>query len=53
MIRITLLIIVGALVASGWAWARQQEMLNHSADVQMQEMQSASCPPSSNPSGGG
>jgi hypothetical protein len=53
MIRITLLILIGALVLGGWAWAREQEMLNHNADVQMQEMQSASCNPSSDPSGAG
>jgi hypothetical protein len=53
MIRITLLIVIGALVLGGWAWAREQEMLNHSSDVQMQEMQDASCDPSSNPSGAG
>jgi hypothetical protein len=53
MIRITLLVIFAALIVSGWAWAREQEMLNHTADVHMEAMQSASCPPSSNPSGGG
>jgi hypothetical protein len=53
MIRITLLMLIGALVLGGWAWAREQEMLNHSTDVQLQEMQSASCNPSSDPSGAG
>jgi len=53
MIRITLLMAIAALVLSGWARARQQEMLNHSRDVQMQEMQDASCDPSSGPSGAG
>jgi len=53
MIRNTLLVIFAALILVGWAWAREQEMLNHSADVHMEEMQSASCPPSSNPPGGG
>jgi hypothetical protein len=53
MIRITLLVFIGALVLCGWAWAREQEMLNHNADVQLQEMQSASCNPSSDPSGAG
>ena len=53
MIRITLLIVCAALLLSGWAWARQQEMLNHPHDVQMQEMESASCDPSSSPSGAG
>ena len=53
MIRITLLIATGALVLGGWAWARAQEMLNHSTDVQLQEMQSGSCNPSSDPSGAG
>ncbi len=53
MIRITLLVVVGALVLGGWARAREQEILNHSGDAQMQEMQSASCDPSSDPSGAG
>ena len=53
MKRIILLAVIGALTLGGWAWAREQEMLNHSVDVHMEEMQSASCPPSSNPSGGG
>ena len=53
MIRITLLVLIGAVVLGEWAWAREQEMLNHSTDVQLQEMQSASCNPSSDPSGAG
>jgi len=53
MIRITLLAFMGTLVLAGWAWAREQETLNHSTDVQMQEMQSASCDPSLDPSGAG
>jgi hypothetical protein len=52
MIRITLLVLIGALVLGGWAMAREREMLNHHDDVQMQEMQEASCTPSSDPSGG-
>ena len=53
MKRIIMLAVIGTLTCGGWGWARQQEMLNHSADIHMEEMQSASCPPSSNPSGGG
>jgi hypothetical protein len=53
MKQIILLVVVTSALWLGWAWAREQEMLNHSADVHMQEMQSAPCPPSSNPSGGG
>ncbi len=53
MIRITLLVIIGALVLGGWARAREQEMLNHPANVKMQEMEDASCDPSSDPSGAG
>lgn len=53
MIRIVLLVLAAALMWGGWAWAREQEMLNHGATVRLQEMQDASCDPSSNPSGGG
>ena len=53
MIRITLLAVIASLVLGGWAWAREQELLNHSSNVQMQEMQDASCDPSSSPSGAG
>ena len=53
MIRSVLLVVIGTAVLGGWAWAREQEMLNHSGDVQMQEMQSASCGPSSGSSGAG
>ena len=53
MIRITLLVVIAGLVLGGWARAREEEILNHTGDAQMQEMQSASCDPSSNPSGAG
>ena len=53
MIRITLLVVIGALVLSGWARAREQEMLNHPHDVKMQQMEDSSCDPSSDPSGAG
>ena len=53
MIRITLLVVIGAVFCAGWAWAREQELLNHPASVQMQEFQAADCTPSSNPPGGG
>ncbi len=53
MFRITLLVAIAALVLGGWAWAREQEILNHPRDAQMQEMQDASCDPSSDPSGAG
>jgi hypothetical protein len=53
MMRIVLLMAIGALISGGWVWARGQEMLDHSGDVKMEEMQSASCPPSSNPQGNG
>jgi hypothetical protein len=53
MQRIILLTLIGTLIAGAWAWAKEQQMLNHPADLQMQQMQDASCPPSSNPSGGG
>ena len=52
MKQIILLTIIGTLTAGGWAWARQQEMLNHTDDVNMQAMQNASCDPSSSSSGG-
>ncbi len=47
MNRITLLIIIGTLVVGGWAWAREQELLNHAANARLQEMEDASCDPSS------
>jgi hypothetical protein len=53
MIRTTILIVTTALLIAGWASARQQELLNHSQDVQMQEMQSTSCSASSSSSGAG
>jgi hypothetical protein len=53
MTRNILLLTLGALFLAGWAWARAAEMLNHSADARLQEMQDASCPPSSDPSGAG
>jgi hypothetical protein len=51
MKRLFLLAVIGCLTLGGWAFARQQEMLNHSDDVRMEKMQNASCPPSSNPGG--
>ena len=53
MIRITLLVVIATLVLGGWAWAREQEMLNHPKDVKMQEMEDPSCDPSSSSSGAG
>ncbi len=53
MIRAALLIVIGAILCVGWAWAREQETLNHPASVRMQEMEQAQCTPSSNPPGGG
>ena len=53
MHRIILLVVMAALMWGGWAWAREQQMLNHNADVHMQQMQDASCGPSSSSSGGG
>ncbi len=53
MIRITLLVAIGSIVFAGWAWAREQEMLKHAVNVEMQEMQDASCDPSSTSSGAG
>ena len=53
MKRIVLLAVMGCLTLGGWAWAQQQELLNHSEDIHMEQMQAGSCPPSSNPSGGG
>jgi hypothetical protein len=53
MKRIIVLVTFGTLCLGGWAWAQQEEMLKHSADVQMEEMDSASCPASSSSSGGG
>jgi hypothetical protein len=47
MKQIILLSIIGTLTAGGWAWARQQEMLDHPGQIRLQEMQDASCPPSS------
>ncbi len=53
MTRIILLTITAALIWTSWAFARQQELLNHGASIHMQEMEDASCDPSSGPSGGG
>ena len=53
MMRNVLLLLLGALFLAGWMWARAAEMLNHGADAHLQEMQNASCPASSDPSGGG
>jgi len=53
MIRTTLLIVTTALLLAGWASARQQELLNHPQDVQMQEMESTGCSTSSSSSGAG
>ncbi len=53
MIRVTLLVVIGTMLWAGWAWAREQETLNHPASVRMQEMEVAQCTPSSNPPGGG
>jgi len=53
MKRIILLAIIGCLTLGGWAWAQQQELLNHTSDIHMQKMDDASCDPSSNPSGAG
>jgi len=52
MNRTTLLIIIGALVLGGWAWAREQEMLNHATNAKVQEMEDASCNPSSDQGAG-
>ncbi len=44
---------VAVLLISGWAAAAQRTLADHLDDVQhLQKMQDASCPPSSNPSGG-
>jgi hypothetical protein len=53
MIRTTLLIVTTALLITGWASARQQELLNHSQDVQIQEMEDAYCTTTSSSSGAG
>jgi hypothetical protein len=53
MIRTTLLIVSTALLLSGWVWARQQELLNHPHDVQMQVMEGPGCDPSSSSGGAG
>ncbi len=52
MIRITLLIVIGALVVGGWTWARELEILDHPGTAHLQVMQDPGCDPSSNPSGG-
>jgi len=51
MKRLILLAVIGGLTLGGWAFARQQELINHPDDVRMEKMQNASCPPSSNPGG--
>lgn len=51
MKRLFLLAVIGGLTLGGWAFARQQELLNHSNNVHMEKMQDASCPPSSSPGG--
>jgi hypothetical protein len=51
MKRFILLAVAGCLTLGGWAVAQQQELLDHPADIHMQKMQDASCPPSSNPGG--
>ncbi len=53
MNRTTLLIVIGALVLGGWAWAREQEMLNNGVNAKLQVMEGASCSPTSDNSGGG
>jgi hypothetical protein len=53
MKRMFVLIIIGCLCLDGWAWAQQEETVNHSAEIHMEEMASASCPASSSSSGGG
>jgi hypothetical protein len=52
MKTIILLAVIGALTMGGWAWAREQQMLNHLSDVNMQKMDDASCSSSSSSSGG-
>jgi hypothetical protein len=51
MQRVILLTIAGCLLVIGWASAQQQEILDHPADIHMQKMQDASCPPSSGSGG--
>jgi len=51
MKRLFLLAVIGGFTLGGWAFARQQELLNHSNDVRMEKMQDASCPPSSSSGG--
>jgi outer membrane lipopolysaccharide assembly protein LptE/RlpB len=51
MKRIFLLAVIGGLTLCGWAFAQQQEMLNHGNDVHMEKMQYASCQPSSSSGG--
>jgi hypothetical protein len=53
MKRIILLAVAGCLTLGGWGWAQQQELLNHGEDIHLEQMQDASCGPSSNPSGAG
>ncbi len=51
MKQIILLAVIGAMTLGGWAWARQEEMLNHLADVNMQKMDDGPCSSSSSSSG--
>ncbi len=51
----TICITIGlvVLLVGGWAGAAQQSLSDHLSDVRhLQQMEDASCPPSSNPSGG-
>ena len=53
MIQKLLLTVASALLLGGWVLAQQQQISNHGASARLQEMEDASCPPSSDPSGGG
>jgi hypothetical protein len=53
MKRIILLVLVASLTLTAWASAQQTELADHLEGIRMEAMDNGSCPPSSNPSGGG
>ena len=53
MKKVFLLALIASLTVTAWASAQQIEMIDHLDSIRMQVMDDGSCPPSSNPSGGG
>jgi hypothetical protein len=51
MKRILILTVIGCLTLGGWAFAQQQELLDHASNVNMQNMDDGSCSSSSSSGG--